>query len=229
MIISIAISNYFRKVIMKNYGYAFTWTKIPGTDEERLKKFLGKKYIWEYTAGIAKSKDGKTISITKNNTTLSLTLNEDDVILKIDNIETDKFIAKKEDGELNIYYISIDKMKKFLKKLYMSLGSWMALTMLIIINMSSRDNMINYLFFSVALLGFPGLFLSSAATLKKWSGGSEWPVYFYSFIWVPVLILNITHIDINYYVNIENFLTMLYLAVISLNLLNVLVYWWHRD
>ena len=87
--------------------YVFSWTKIPGTDDKRLKEFLGKKYHidWVYAAGIAKSEDGKTISIFKEDTALSLTLNNEDseVILKIDNIETDKFITKKKNGELNIY------------------------------------------------------------------------------------------------------------------------------
>jgi len=87
--------------------YVFSWTKIPGTDDKRLKEFLGKKYHinWVYTARIDKSEDGKTIRISKADTTLSLTLNDKDseIILKIDNIEKDKFIAKEENGELNIY------------------------------------------------------------------------------------------------------------------------------
>jgi hypothetical protein len=91
--------------------YVFSWMKVPGTDDKRLKEFLGKKYHidWVYTAGIAKSEDGKTISISEEDTTLSLTLNDEDseVILKIDNIETDEFIAKEENGELNIYEKSI--------------------------------------------------------------------------------------------------------------------------
>lgn len=87
--------------------YVFSWKKIPGTDDKRLKEFLGKRYHidWIFTAEIAKSEDGKTISMSKEDTTHSLTLNNEDseVTLKIDNIETDKFIARKESGELNIY------------------------------------------------------------------------------------------------------------------------------
>lgn len=87
--------------------YVFNWKKIPGINDKRLKEFLGKKYNidWVSTAGISKSEDGKTISISKEDKKLSLTLNDEKskVILKIDNKETDKFMAKEENGELNIY------------------------------------------------------------------------------------------------------------------------------
>jgi hypothetical protein len=124
----------------------FSWTKIPGTDDERLKEFLKKRYHidWVYTAGFVKSEDGKTINISKEDITLSLTLNdeesdvilkidkeditlsltlndeESDVILKIDNIETDKVIAKNENGELKIYLIINRKLlnRKLLNAAY---------------------------------------------------------------------------------------------------------------
>jgi hypothetical protein len=87
--------------------YVFSWTKIPGTDDKKLKEFLVKKYHidWVYTAGIAKIEDGKTINISKKDKTISLTLISEDseVILKINNTETDRFTAKKGNGELNIY------------------------------------------------------------------------------------------------------------------------------
>ena len=87
--------------------YVFSWTKIPGTDDDKLKEFLRKRYHidWVCTAGIVKSEDDKIINISKGDTTLSLTLNneESEVILKIGNTETDKFTAKEENGELNIY------------------------------------------------------------------------------------------------------------------------------
>ncbi|OPX89383.1 MAG: hypothetical protein A4E53_01565 [Pelotomaculum sp. PtaB.Bin104] len=107
--------------------YVFSWEKIPGTDDKRLKEFLGKKYHidWVYTAEIVKSEDGRAISITKEDNTLSLTHNSEDheVILKI-NIETDKFIAKEENGELNIYaknnnniqtFTDLDAMAQYLR------------------------------------------------------------------------------------------------------------------
>lgn len=98
-------NNTWIKEILR--GICFGWTKIPGTDDERLKGFLGNKYDidWVYAAGIVKSEDGKTIYISQEDKTLSLTLNneESEVLLKIDNIGTDKFIAKKENGMLNIY------------------------------------------------------------------------------------------------------------------------------
>ena len=90
-----------------NENYVFSWTKKQGTDDEKLKVFLTKRYHidWTYTAGFVKSEDGKTINISNEDITISLALNNDEseVILKIDNIETDTFIVKKENGELNIY------------------------------------------------------------------------------------------------------------------------------
>ena len=104
----------------------FSWPKIPGTDESKLKGFLEEFYDieWVYTARVAKSEDGKTINISKDDKTLSLTLNNDDseVILKIDDIETDKFkfIAKEENGELKIYNIprfhDFDKLAQHLRE-----------------------------------------------------------------------------------------------------------------
>ncbi len=90
-----------------NETFVFSWTKVPGTDDDRLKEYLGKRYNidWIYRAGIVKSEDGKTIDISQEDSILSLALNDDEseVLLKIDNITTDKFIAKMENGNLNIY------------------------------------------------------------------------------------------------------------------------------
>jgi hypothetical protein len=101
---SILIYSYVFKLIITE---VFSWTKIPGTDDKRIREFLRKKYHidWVSTAEISKSEDGKTIRISKEDTTLSLTLNDNDsdVILKIDNNETDKFITDERNGELNIY------------------------------------------------------------------------------------------------------------------------------
>ena len=104
----------------------FSWPRVPGTDERKLKDFLERFYDidWVHTARVAKSEDGKTISISKDDKTLSLTLNNDDseVILKIDDIETDKnkFMAKEENGELKIYNIprfpDLDKLAQHLRE-----------------------------------------------------------------------------------------------------------------
>jgi len=90
-----------------NETFVFSWTKVPGTDDNKLREYLGKRYNidWIYKAEIVKSEDGKIIEISREDKILSLALNdeESEVLLKIDSITTDKFIAKMENGELNIY------------------------------------------------------------------------------------------------------------------------------
>jgi hypothetical protein len=100
------ISNLVEKEL-----YVFSWTD---NDDQRLKEFLGKRYDidWLNNATITKSDDKKTICMSNDGATLSLTLNngESEVILKIDNIETDKFIARMENNVLNIYKESTSKI-----------------------------------------------------------------------------------------------------------------------
>jgi hypothetical protein len=91
----------------KEEMYVFSWTKIPGTDDKRLKEFLSKSYNidWVCNAEIIKSEDDKIINISNEDTTLSLTLTneESEVILKVNNNRADDFLVKKENSELNVY------------------------------------------------------------------------------------------------------------------------------
>jgi len=60
---------------------------------------------WIKAAKINKNDDNETIRITNDTNFLSLTLNNEknNANVEIDNVRTDKFIVKTENGELNIY------------------------------------------------------------------------------------------------------------------------------
>jgi formylglycine-generating enzyme required for sulfatase activity len=91
--------------------YLFCWENVPGNDSGRLIEFLMQNFNieWIKAAKINKNDDDKTIRITNDTNFLSLTLNNEknNVNLEIDDGRTDKFIVKKENGELNIYSESI--------------------------------------------------------------------------------------------------------------------------
>jgi hypothetical protein len=86
---------------------AFSWSGIPEKDRVRLIDFLTLKFDidWVKTAKIEKIDNGKTVIVSTEKNSLSLKLNdkETEVILKIDDARTDRFIAKLEKDELNIY------------------------------------------------------------------------------------------------------------------------------
>lgn len=92
------------------FSYVFSWQKIPGIDDAKLRKFLSRTFDidWINIARIIKSKDDKTIDISINDKALSLTINneESEVILKIGNVRKYSFVAKKENDELKIYEFS---------------------------------------------------------------------------------------------------------------------------
>lgn len=94
------------------YSYAFSWNQIGKTDNKRLKEFLIRTYNidWVNDAKIVKSKGGKIITMSINDRTLSLALDDNDskVNLKIGNDKSYELKAKKENGELNIYIPSIE-------------------------------------------------------------------------------------------------------------------------
>ncbi len=93
-------------VTASSYLFIFNWDEIPGNDNGRLIEFLTQAFgiDWVKTAKIEKS-DNKTIKVSSERNHLSLELNDAQtkVNLKIDDGRTDEFIAKRENGKLNIY------------------------------------------------------------------------------------------------------------------------------
>lgn len=93
-------------------SYLFCWEEIPGNDNERLMEFLNKKFDGKLVkpAKIEKFDDGKTIKVTAEKNSLSLSLNNEktEVELKINN-RIEKLKAEPENGKLNIYQYSLSK------------------------------------------------------------------------------------------------------------------------
>lgn len=85
--------------------YLFSWNETPGMDEGTLKDFLTQKFgiDWVKNAKIEKTDDNKTIKLFTGKNSTSLKLNDNEVILEIDDVRTDKFTAKMENDKLNIY------------------------------------------------------------------------------------------------------------------------------
>ncbi|KAF5424695.1 MAG: dGTP triphosphohydrolase [Candidatus Methanomarinus sp.] len=85
----------------------FSWDEIPGNDNGKLIKFLKQKFgiEWVKTTEIEKIDKDNTIKVSSEKNHLSLNLNQEktEVIFKIDDVRTDKFMAKMENGKLNIY------------------------------------------------------------------------------------------------------------------------------
>jgi hypothetical protein len=88
-------------------AYVFSWKKIPGKDEGRLVDFLTKKFgiDWVKKAKIGKIGMGTTVKVSGEKNSLSLKLNDKNtkVILEIDDLRRDEYIAKMEKDEINIY------------------------------------------------------------------------------------------------------------------------------
>lgn len=89
--------------------YLFSWDNIPGLDNRKLIKFLKQKYRidWVETAKIEKIDNGNTIKVSTEKNSLYLILNDKktNVSLRIDDVRTDEFTAKMENGKLNIYFV----------------------------------------------------------------------------------------------------------------------------
>ena len=99
--------------------YIFSWNEIPEKDNGRLIKFLTQKFgiDWVKTVNVGIEKiDNKTIKVFTEKNSLSLILNSKnhEVILKIDDGRTGKFIAT---DELNIYDPRINGKCYHLKRL----------------------------------------------------------------------------------------------------------------
>ena len=88
--------------------YLFSWNDVPGDDNDRLLNFLkdNLKLEWVEDAEIKKSKDGKGITVTKGKNSLRFKLNKkkNNIKLELGGCETHKYLLRKEDGKLNIYY-----------------------------------------------------------------------------------------------------------------------------
>jgi len=83
--------------------FVFSWTNVPGIHDDRLRKYLKERHHidWISTAIISKSNDGKTIYLSQDAKTLSLTLNDEvsEVLCSF----TNRLIARMENGELKIF------------------------------------------------------------------------------------------------------------------------------
>ncbi len=101
----------------------FSWDDVPGKDSERLLKFLkdNLKIKWiDNDVKINKGDNYKTITITKENNSLTFKLNEEEgkVILEIGGEALHEYIFKKEkNNEKNIYKTPIEEITKDIKKL----------------------------------------------------------------------------------------------------------------
>lgn len=105
----------------KKPRYLFSWDEIPGNDSERLIDFLKQRFgiDWVITAKIEKIDNDKTIRVSTEKNFILLKLNNEktELIIEIDDVWTDEFIAKAENDKLNIYnrslweLISMDKSK----------------------------------------------------------------------------------------------------------------------
>lgn len=102
-------------------AYLFSWDDIPGKDDGRLLEYLEKMYgfDWVRTAKIEKFDDSQTkkigtIKISTVTKSLWLRLNDEKtkVYLKSYDGTTDEFIAKNENGKLNIYPKTNDRLAK---------------------------------------------------------------------------------------------------------------------
>ncbi len=87
--------------------YLFSWDDVPGTDSVKLIEFLRQNFCidWIKAVEIEKIDDFKTIRVFDQNNSLSLKLNDEKTIvtLKIDNVRTDEFNTKIENGKINVY------------------------------------------------------------------------------------------------------------------------------
>ena len=84
----------------------FSWNDIPGTDTKRLIKLLKQNFDIDWVQNANFENNGKIIKVfTTEDNYLSLKLNDEqtEVNLEIDNVVTDIFVVKIENGKLNIY------------------------------------------------------------------------------------------------------------------------------
>lgn len=91
-------------------SYLFSWNNVPGKDNLRLVEFLNRNFSleWVKTANIEKIDDDMTIKVSSENFYLCMSLKDKKTKVKLNIYDgrTDEFIAKMENGTLNIYYNS---------------------------------------------------------------------------------------------------------------------------
>ena len=98
---------YIISSILLKKGRLFCWDNVPGKDNGLIVKFLKKQFKinWAKEAKIEKIDDGMTLIVSKGENSISFELDNTKTILKLkigDN-KTHEFIAKTENGKLNIY------------------------------------------------------------------------------------------------------------------------------
>lgn len=93
--------------IIEENKLLFNWDEIPGKESNKFIEFLIKNYEvdWLKNPDIEKSSDGLTIKVSTGKKSLLLIMKDEktDVTLKISGEKTDSFLAKTENGKLNIY------------------------------------------------------------------------------------------------------------------------------
>lgn len=87
--------------------YLFSWKKIPGNDNDRLREFLNQHFAieWVKTAKIKKIDGDRAINVYYGQNNFLIRLNDEKTkaYLKTDDGRTYEFIAKMENSKLNIY------------------------------------------------------------------------------------------------------------------------------
>ena len=95
------------------YLYLFNWNSVPGDDNEKLIGFLRDDFDidWAENSKISKSRDGMTISISKDEYSAEIMIDEKKkkAILKISDDITHELKVKKENDKLNIYNSPLNK------------------------------------------------------------------------------------------------------------------------
>lgn len=87
--------------------FLFNWDSFPGSDSERLLRFIKDNFDvdWAQNAAISKSDDGKTILISKDENSAEIVINgkKEKATLKLSDGRTRDLKIKMEDGKLNLY------------------------------------------------------------------------------------------------------------------------------
>lgn len=96
--------------LLKENSYLFSWSNVPGKDNDELLNYLNDDHgiNWVECADICKSDDDKTIRIFKDEKSIEIIINKNEMkaILIISDNRTYDLEIKKENGKLNIYEYS---------------------------------------------------------------------------------------------------------------------------